>query len=297
MPIAGSIRPERACPPEAGAREIDVRAFHIRYVGVRSQVFSRFLSALQRPRRVKGFGTAAKDAPPLPDRPLAVIGDVHGCHDLLLLLLARLRAKVPAALPVLVGDVIDRGPGSRAVLEYLAAAGDGVVVVRGNHEQMMIDFLDAPTRNGERWFRNGGLQTLDSFGIRVSHQTPGEQDLLDTRAALQTALGSTLESWLRRLPLWWRSGNVVVTHAGADPRTRIGHQNPRHLLWGHPGFGVREREDRLWIVHGHTIVRKPVMGAGIISVDTGAYTTGLLSAALISRDGVTFETAYQGQTV
>lgn len=178
-----------------------------------------------------------------------------------------------------VGDLIDRGMGSRAVLDRVRGLGAQAVVLRGNHEQMLLDFLDLPS---PEWLRHGGAETLASFGIR--------DPLPDTatRDALRAALPPGMEEWLRGLPLWWQSGNLVVAHAGADPRQPMPHQAPRSLLWGHPAFGRFPRRDGLWVAHGHVIVPAARAQCGVISVDTGVYATGRLSCALISDAAMRF---------
>ena len=65
-------------------------------------------------------------------------------------------------------------------------------------------------------------------------------------------------------------------------------QENRTLLWGHKDFGRVPRADGMWIVHGHTIVDTPVMNRGVISIDTGAYATGNLTAATIMNGDVSF---------
>lgn len=223
-------------------------------------------------------GSAAPQHPAPGKPPVAVIGDIHGCLDLAEWLVARIGRECPEARIVLAGDMIDRGPDSAGVLDW-ARALPGAVALRGNHEQMLLDALDDPEAAGPVWLRNGGQETLASFGI-------SEGDA--PRDALRAALGPEREAWLRGLPLWWQSGTLVVTHAGADPRLPMAHQNPQHLLWGHPAFGRVARRDGLWIAHGHTIVRKPRCAGGVVSVDTGAWRSGRLTAALISDDGVRF---------
>ncbi|HEY0214471.1 MAG TPA: metallophosphoesterase family protein [Paenirhodobacter sp.] len=219
----------------------------------------------------------------MPEQSLAVIGDVHGCAELLETLLTRIEAQDHDAQLVFVGDMVDRGPGSQAVLARIRSL-SRAVALRGNHEQMMLGFLDEPETIGASWLDYGGAQTLDSFGI-TRHVADTQ-----TRDALRNAMPAGLEDWLRSLPCWWRSGNVAVVHAGADPRSQITHQNPRDLIWGHPAFGRFPRRDGLWVVHGHTVVPKPRQSDGVISVDTGAWQGGGLSAALISTQGVEFLT-------
>jgi len=232
-------------------------------------------------------GPSGFDAPLAPDQRIAVIGDVHGCDRLLLSLLNRLGALDPSPEKlVFAGDLIDRGENSATVVSLAFGLqrrlGDQVVVVRGNHEQMMLDFLDAPTEAAPRWLRNGGLQTLASFGVGGATENMTDEIAHRSRNALADALGPTLIDWLWDTPTMFTTGNVHVVHAAADPALPLNRQSADTLTWGHPDFQRRARRDGQWIVHGHTIVDEVVARNGRIGVDTGAYATGRLSAAIIS---------------
>lgn len=217
---------------------------------------------------------------------MAVIGDVHGCDRLLAALLGRL-AGVGAERIVFVGDYIDRGEESAAVLDRLFALWQADagrhIFLRGNHEEMMLRFLDDPAAHAVRWMRYGGLQTLASFGIGGIGETADEARALRARDALAAALGPEKLAWLRGLPCLDASGNVTVVHAGADPARPLAEQSESTLIWGHPDFENRPRRDGLWLVHGHKIRDRVTAEAGRIGVDTGAYATGRLSAAVIRR--------------
>lgn len=213
--------------------------------------------------------------------PLCIVGDIHGRADLLSELADRLggRGRV-----VLVGDYIDRGEQSAAVLDYLMARSD-LECLKGNHEAMCLAFLDNPARHGARWMRAGGLQTLASFGVAAA---PNPDSFTAIRDALARAMGDDRIEWLRALPMVCQVGNLVVTHAGADPARPIAEQEDRCLLWGNPDFGKRPRGDGLWVAHGHVIVDAPYARDGRIAVDTGAYATGRLTAAIVAGDTVDF---------
>ncbi|TNC66853.1 metallophosphoesterase [Rubellimicrobium roseum] len=227
------------------------------------------------------------DAPLAPAEPLAVIGDVHGRDDLLARLLDRLGREAPDHRVILVGDYLDRGEGSAAVLRRLPARPD-LVCLKGNHEAMCLGFLEDPPREGRRWLANGGLQTLASFGVGGLTPTSGPEPLYEARDRLAVAMGEELIGWVQARPLHWASGNVAVTHAGADPALPMEEQDRRALLWGHPRFAETPRVDGLWIVHGHTIVPEPLAEAGRVAIDTGAYATGRLTAALIGPGELRF---------
>lgn len=231
------------------------------------------------------------DAALAPEAPFFAIGDIHGQMAELTRAVALVHDTAKAPTIVCVGDYIDRGEQSADVLRYLQRMSqqrdDAPICLMGNHEHMCLQFLDDPEKYGDRWFRNGGLQTLSSFGIRIKHGAARTE----TRNALALAMGEDLIGWLRALPGHWRSGNVAVTHAGADPSRPIPDQPVQSLIWGHPDFETIPRSDGMWIVHGHTIVDQPTVGAGRIAIDTGAYATGRLTVAHITRDGVSFLTA------
>jgi serine/threonine protein phosphatase 1 len=251
--------------------------------------FSRLLSSTGTSRQAPPAFTA----PVAPDRPFVAIGDIHGRADLLGDIERQLDAECPGWLVVYLGDYVDRGEQSREVLERLMAVSLKdkleVICLMGNHERMLLDMLDNPERATSRWLRNGGLQVLASFGVASPRGTGASPTALhDMRDALAKAMGDAMIAWLRALPLTWQNGNVWALHAGADPRQPISQQSEDVLLWGHPEFQSWPRADGQWIVHGHTIVDTPYARGGCIAVDTGAYATGRLSAAVIGDGDVRF---------
>lgn len=225
------------------------------------------------------------DHPVAPDEPLVAIGDVHGHLSALIAILARIEEQYPKAHVVCVGDYIDRGEASADVLRILHELSQtdahGFTCLAGNHESVLIKFIDDPKSYGREWLRYGGLQTLASF--RVPHS--GMDSIETTRDALVTAMGEAMIDWLRGLPLFWKSGNVAVVHAAADPYVPLEAQQPRTLQWGHPQFTQATRPDGTWIIHGHTIVDQFTVDAGRVAIDTGAYATGRLTAVFVSQDG------------
>ena len=237
--------------------------------------------------------TPSQMRPPPPDQPFLAIGDVHGRADLLLELDGLIEVGYADWPVVFLGDYIDRGEQSRKVLELLMSVypGDGPITacLMGNHERMLLDFLDDPVERGGRWLRNGGLQTLASFN--VAPPSTGADDPLAMEATCQRlarAMGDEMIAWLRALPLIWRSGDVWAVHGGADPALAMDAQQPQTLMWGHPQFMRKARNDGQCVVHGHTVVDAPYAADSRIAVDTGAYATGRLTAAAISADGVEF---------
>lgn len=243
-------------------------------------------------------GVAAEAmAPPDTGRqgPVYAVGDIHGRSDLLVALLQKIEEDAATfagdPLTVFVGDYVDRGDHSREVLECLtlieAEGPSEIVFLRGNHEQMMLDFMELPGGGG-RWLRFGGLATLMSYGIRGVGGTASAENLADLRERLLAAVDPAHAAFLGRLPHFYQVGNVLFTHAGADPAREPDMQDPETLMWGAPEFGRTARTDGLWVVHGHTIVDAPSAARGVISIDTGAYVTGRLTAARIHDGEVAF---------
>ncbi len=225
-----------------------------------------------------------------------VIGDIHGRVDLLDQLLDKINLHIGAAQIcdphlVFVGDYIDRGPDSVQVLERLQSLSrmlpGHVHCLMGNHERMLLDFLDYPVYAGPLWMRHGGLQTLDSFGITGVEAAGGPQHMQDVADMLEDALFKLLPgtlTWLEKLPLSWQSGNLFVSHAGANPLVPRDRQTPNSLLWGHAAFQDLPRRDGIWVACGHKACKSVMMDQGRILLDTGAVQTGKLSALATSPD-------------
>lgn len=223
----------------------------------------------------------------MPEHRVAVVGDIHGRADLLERMIETLTNQALDHI-VFVGDYVDRGEDSADVLKKLKSFGEenpSAVFLRGNHEKMLLDFLDKPRDRGLRWMRNGGLQTLASFGIKGLRDTMSEDEMEAAAAKFQQAMPSGLEDWIRQTVLSWYSGNLWVVHGAADPTVPMEDQNERVLLWGHRDFFTHNRTDQQWVAHGHTIVDEAKYENGRISVDTGAYATGQLTAAIVGPDG------------
>ena len=224
-----------------------------------------------------------------PGNQFYAVGDIHGRLDLLQALLVQLE---PACPIVFVGDYIDRGAQSAQVLRYLHALSLSpdrkVICLMGNHEEMLLQFLETPAYTNRLWLRNGGLQTLASFGVTGVDETIADEDAPTVADALRAAMGEDLILWLQSLPLTWSSGNVTAVHAALDPNRPLEHQHKQTCLWGHRQFGRSSRDDGQWVIHGHTIQTSPRVASGVISIDTGAFMTGRLTAAEVSPSGVRF---------
>ncbi|NVO56255.1 metallophosphoesterase [Rhodobacteraceae bacterium B1Z28] len=224
-----------------------------------------------------------------PDERFISVGDIHGRLDLLQSLLARLDDDCPL---IFVGDYVDRGDYSAQVLRqlhHLSKSSDGrVVCLLGNHEEMLLRFVENPKWAARLWLHNGGVRTLASFGVKGTSEAAVGDDAIAIADQLQRAMGDELLTWLADRPLTWTSGNVTVVHAALDPQQPVQDQARQNCLWGHPMFPSQPRQDGQWVVHGHTIVGHAQAKNGIVSIDTGAFATNRLTAAEIFKGGVRF---------
>ncbi|MCR5880606.1 metallophosphoesterase [Phenylobacterium sp. J367] len=250
------------------------------------------------------------------------VGDVHGRYDLLLELLARLSAdsagQAAGRQPVLVllGDYIDRGPDSARVLEALVTleapetpeTGGGwrVVALKGNHEQALLRFLDAPQAGGA-WLRFGGAATLAAYGVAPPAADATAAELVRARRDLLAAMPASHLRRLQTLDLMAVVGDYAFVHAGVAPGVALEDQREADLLWIREEFLEAERggagrggpgqagagpsggftPSGHVIVHGHTwtgprVARTPHR----IGLDTGAHETGVLSAVRLAGTAV-----------
>ena len=236
--------------------------------------------------RMRGRATPGVELIPLDATagPVYAVGDLHGCRGLLrgLEVLIRADALQFDGRPriVFLGDMVDRGPDTAGLIDDLLAplAWATRLALRGNHEEMMLAFLEDPARN-VAWLNQGGYETLRSYGLALDPSAP----LALPRRRLQQMLVAHLPdqhlAWLRNLPagfvLTLGGQDWVLAHAGFDPNRSFANQPTSALIWG----GRRPRpETAIHLVHGHVAQAKAHFAGNCIGIDTGAYKSGTLTA-------------------
>jgi serine/threonine protein phosphatase 1 len=217
------------------------------------------------------------------------IGDIHGCYDALLNVMARIETDCAAfngrILVVCLGDYIDRGDRSKDVLEYLCSFRHGridLVALCGNHEQSFVEFLNNP-QSLARWRRFAGVETLRSYGIdvtRLRDSGPTEELQID----LQQNIPLSHRDFLESLPVMVQIGTLVLVHAGLRPGIPIELQSDTDLMWIREPFLSEGPLLPVTVIHGHTPSTEPAFGKGRVGIDTGAYATGRLTALRIIGD-------------
>lgn len=210
------------------------------------------------------------------------IGDIHGqlrqleaAHELI----AQDKAErgLLTAPVVHLGDLVDRGPDSRGVVDFLIAgqnAGEDWVVLRGNHDQLFLDFLkggdgnDPHLRTGVTWQSNvmGGAATLASYGV--------ERRKIQRRSAFEArgraAVPDAHRDFLDSLPLWFQAEEILFVHAGIRPGFPLDAQDEDDLMWIRNDFLKHMAPHETLIVHGHTPVDEPTHYGNRINIDCGA---------------------------
>jgi serine/threonine protein phosphatase 1 len=214
------------------------------------------------------------------------IGDVHGCAGRLAALHARIEADLAArpagkATIVHLGDFVDRGPASAAVVAALAdlprLGGAPVVNLRGNHEEMMLTAISG-AGGIELWLANGGEASLRSWGV-----PPGTRP---AKWALSIPPGHI--AFLSALRLSWTAGPYLFVHAGVRPGIPADLQSAADLLWIREPFLSSSADLGAIVVHGHTPQAEPVIRPNRIGIDTGAVLGGKLTCAVLEEDRVGF---------
>lgn len=202
-----------------------------------------------------------------------VVGDIHACPQELEALLTSL-ALQPADRLVCLGDYIDRGPDARAVVDLLLGLkADGVcqfIFLKGNHEDMFLDFLGYEGHYGEAFLMNGGVQTVMSYG--------GDPYALEDRAAAAALLPEAHRQFFADLQLLQLLDPVLCVHAGIDPLHPLEQQNAEDLLWIRQAFIDHAHPLPYTIMYGHTPQREVRFQLPYkIGLDTGLVYGGKLS--------------------
>jgi serine/threonine protein phosphatase 1 len=230
--------------------------------------------------------------PRLPDGVrIYAIGDVHGRADLLQSLLTVIDADLARSAPeraiqVFLGDYVDRGPDSRAVIDLLIERSKSheTVCLKGNHEVFLLEVLKDPARL-EEWRRYGGLLTLVSYGINPTMNPTPEQQI-ELIEGLRLALPPEHLSFLQQLRPSFACGDFFFVHAGVKPGVALERQKEEDMLWIREEFLESERRFGKYVVHGHTPVSVPDIRSNRINIDTGAYATGNLTLLTIQGDSL-----------
>jgi serine/threonine protein phosphatase 1 len=232
-----------------------------------------------------------------PDTRAYAIGDVHGCLDQLVDLLARIEEDSRASpigreFVILLGDLIDRGPDSAGVLDYLLDARESLpnpIFIAGNHEEMLLRIAGGEEEQLGGWLAYGGDQCVASYGLDPQGllKMPPRSAVRALRAAIPQAHLDFVASFADSFKL----GDYLFVHAGVRPGVPLKDQTIADLHWIRDDFLSSPARLPYRVVHGHSITRTPDERDYRIGVDTGAYASGTLTAVRIEGSERSFITS------
>jgi serine/threonine protein phosphatase 1 len=185
------------------------------------------------------------------------VGDIHGCYDRLRALLDRIPLDWSRDQLVFMGDYIDRGPQSFEVVEHLIGLQElhpDIVFLKGNHEQMLADYLSGKDRM--LYLYNGGQQTLESY---LRNGAPGEFPIPPRH-----------RRFFDTLRLFHETDAFIFVHAGLRQGLPLAEQGPEDLLWIRESFIDSQHSFGKRVVFGHTPFDRPLVQPNKIGIDTGA---------------------------
>jgi serine/threonine protein phosphatase 1 len=220
------------------------------------------------------------------------IGDIHGQLGMLEAAHARIARDRDltgdAQAPVIhLGDLVDRGPDSRGVIDFLMegiAGGAPWMVLKGNHEAMFLDLLGGTGETVASYLgeRTGGLATVASYGVRTGAFRSRRAIAEDAK----TAVPESHRRFLAGLPLLHAAPGLLFVHAGIRPGVPITLQDPADLLWIRGDFLESSVGHGALVVHGHTPGETPEHRGNRVNLDTGAGFGRSLTAAVFEGTDV-----------
>jgi serine/threonine protein phosphatase 1 len=182
---------------------------------------------------------------------------------------------------VFVGDYVDRGPAARDVIELLLELRQGAadyVFLKGNHEDMMLSFLGLPGHYGESFLFNGGVPTLESYGVPEPEQ------------ALER-IPSAHVDFLKALGTSYLHPPYLFVHAGICPLRQLEEQTVEDMLWIRQEFIFNPHRLLATVVFGHTPMRAVMVDLPYkLGIDTGLVYGGKLTC-IEFNEGVLYQVA------
>jgi serine/threonine protein phosphatase 1 len=217
---------------------------------------------------------------------LYVVGDVHGCaHEL-----DRLLRQIEEDLNdtglqthvIFLGDLVDRGPDSAAVVQRLLERRlpcDRHSFLMGNHEEAMIAVWNGDVDTAEGWLRYGGRETLMSYGMTERAIFMAGTDL---PAQMKNLVPAEHIAFLSSFKDQIAMGDYLFVHAGVRPGVPLRDQDPYDLRWiRNPFLSDEDADHGAIVVHGHTISGQPEIRRNRIGIDTGCFQSGKLTALVL----------------
>lgn len=196
------------------------------------------------------------------------IGDIHGCFDKLQRLILEIKADPANDTLVFIGDYIDRVDGGRDVVDYilkLKKTFQNVICLRGNHESMLLRFLDGV--EDDIYLANGGFATLKAYGISRS----------DAPKVRKKKIPPDHLKFFKSLLPYYETDQFIFVHAGLIPGRELNEQSLYDMQWIRQTFIDSDDDFGKQVVFGHTHFSEPLVEDNKIGIDTGAVYGGSLT--------------------
>ncbi len=218
---------------------------------------------------------------------MIVIGDIHGNFDTMIALLDKIPQKEKDKGLVMCGDLIDRGPKSREVVQYVID--NNIDCVMGNHEEMMVDWAEAqkirPDAQNVMWQGNGGRETLEAYHQITHIDDDGTFWPVPDKQWMKEDFDNHVE-WMKKLPYYLEYKDVknengqhlLVTHSSAskvwkwseEHRSQNINTIKQHLTWSRPD--TVHAIDGIYNIFGHTpLPYGPRVRTCYANIDTGCF--------------------------
>ena len=206
-----------------------------------------------------------------------VVGDIHACPQELVDLITACALEREDHL-VFLGDYIDRGPGAREVVDFLLdLQADQVCTLtflKGNHEDMLLDFLGYPGHFGESFLMNGGVTTLKSYGLT--------EGMAGHRAAERLPPHHLI--FFQQLERYVAIDETLCVHAGVNPLCSLEEQDEESLFWIRQEFITHRHALPYTVLFGHTPQREVLLDLPYkVGLDTGLVYGGKLSCLEVTE--------------
>ena len=221
------------------------------------------------------------------------VGDIHGCAAELQLLLKYFGEQLSLTeddVVIFIGDYIDRGPDSKGVVDQLIEFQQNfpqTIFLRGNHEDMMLDYLGFDGRMGASYLLNGGDKFVQSYDL------PGEASPQDILKALPTQH----ISFFLNLERYVTVGDYVFAHAGLNPLRDLEQQLDDDLFWIRDEFIANIHQFDKTVVFGHTPYQDIMFHLPYkIGIDTGCVYGNMLTCIEV-LSGTIYQIDAQGDEV
>ena len=225
------------------------------------------------------------------DTVVYAIGDIHGRLDLLDRIQRQIaddamKREASRRQVVYLGDYVSRGPDSAGVVDRVREwlpEGFERITLKGNHEDLLLRFLDGEIDTGRHWLDYGGLEAMSAYGVGIA-----DRDARDDASVI--ALGEDLAAripashleFFRALQTRHRNGDYFFVHGGVRPGVPLEEQKDRDCLWIRKTFLNSGADHGAMVVHGHSISDEPELRHNRIGIDTGAYRSNVLTCLVLA---------------